>query len=64
MGVKTSGVYCGNCKKNVMAQRNAPNHILHLVLSVMTVGFWLVVWVLLAIAGVNSKRCTECGQKM
>ena len=62
MGVKTSGGYCANCKKNVMTQRNAPNHVLHLILSILTLGFWLVVWFLLAIGSANNKRCTECGQ--
>jgi len=31
------------------------NHILHLILSIITVGFWLIVWILVVI-GSNSER--------
>lgn len=31
----------------VMVVNKGPNHVLHLLLSVVTVGFWLPVWVVL-----------------
>ena len=29
MGIVTTGKHCNNCDKGVMAQKNAPNHVLH-----------------------------------
>ena len=64
MAVKTGGGYCANCKKQVMTQKNAPNHILHLLLTVFTAGIWLIVWILLIAGHIGGSRCTECGQKV
>lgn len=64
MPVRTGGGYCSNCKKNVMTQRNTPNHVLHLLLSIFTVGFWLIVWLLVTVGASGGSRCTECGQKV
>ena len=30
---------------------NRPNHILHLLLSIFTLGFWVIVWILIALNG-------------
>jgi hypothetical protein len=35
----------------VLVKGNRPNHILHLILSLLTAGLWLIVWVLLAAFG-------------
>ena len=62
MGVKTGGGYCPNCKKHVMTQKNTPNHILHLFISIITFGTWVIIWLLLVLGHIGKKRCTECGQ--
>ena len=64
MGVKTSGGYCRHCNKNVMTQKNTPNHLLHLILSVFTLGLWVIVWLLLILGHIGGSRCTECGHKV
>jgi len=64
MAVKTGGGYCPNCKKNVMTQKNTPNHLLHFFVSVITLGGWLVIWLLLALGHIGGKRCTECGHRI
>jgi hypothetical protein len=64
MGIKTTGKYCNYCQKNVMAQSNKPNHLLHLVLSVVTAGLWLIVWLVLVISSMGTYRCTQCGGKV
>jgi len=64
MGLKTTGGYCNFCKKSVMAQGTKPNHILHLVLSILTVGFWLPVWLVVSVAKAGGYRCTTCGNRI
>ena len=64
MGMKVKGAHCVHCKKNVMAQANKPNHVLHLILTVITAGLWAIVWLLLAAGSSGNYRCTECGQKV
>lgn len=34
----------------IMVKPASVNHVLHLILSVLTIGFWIPVWVILAIA--------------
>lgn len=40
----------------VLVQGHRPNHLLHLILSVLTVGLWLIVWAILAIIGGEKRR--------
>ena len=35
----------------VLVRGRRPNHVLHLLLSIVTVGLWLIIWVLLVIGG-------------
>lgn len=61
MGQKQTGRYCNHCKKNIMATKTTPNHILHLILTIFTAGMWGVVWMILYFK--ESFRCTECGME-
>lgn len=61
MGIKTTGKYCRNCNKNVMAQKNTPNHILHLLLTIVTAGVWSIVWLIITLSSAGGYRCTQCG---
>lgn len=47
----------------VLAERQTPNHILHLLLSVVTVGFWIPVWLLVTLFAPGAYRCPICGAK-
>lgn len=40
----------------VMVKGKRVNHLLHLILSVLTVGLWLPVWLILAIAGGEKRQ--------
>lgn len=35
----------------VIVQGKPVNHVLHLILSVLTFGFWIIVWILMAVGG-------------
>lgn len=40
----------------IMVKGHRPNHILHLLLTVLTVGLWAIVWVNVAIWGGERRR--------
>jgi hypothetical protein len=52
--------YCPKCKESVPASINGANHVLHLLLSLVTLGAWIPVWIVLAVLS-SSYRCTKCG---
>ncbi len=53
--------YCEHCKKQVIAKKKECNHVLHAILSLITGGIWLIVWLLCAIT-CDDYYCTECGK--
>ncbi len=57
-----TGGYCKYCEVRVMVRRNGTSHILHLLLAIVTMGFWIPVWFLMSIK-VGGWRCIECGCK-
>ncbi len=64
MGVQTARRWCPEDGKWVLATRQTPNHVLHLLLSVITLGVWVVVWFLAAVvAGSRAYRCPHCGAR-
>lgn len=58
---KTSG-FCKDCGKNAVLYRKSANHILHLLLSVFTLGVWLPIWFLISFQ-FGGWRCVNCGSK-
>ncbi len=40
----------------VLVKGHRPNHVLHLLLSVFTVGVWLPVWVAIAVLGGEKRK--------
>jgi len=56
---KRSG-FCTNCNKQRVILRKGTNHILHLLLTLATLGLWLIVWVGSAVK-FGGWRCTQCG---
>jgi hypothetical protein len=51
--------WCPRCEMRVKALRQQPNHILHLLLSLLTLGFWVLAWLLVSMN--RDWRCSECG---
>ena len=51
---------CVECEKTTMHYQEKPNYILHVILSICTVGIWLLVWLLF----INAKdpQCSICGR--
>jgi len=60
--VKQSSSYCKTCGKQTLHTKETPNHILHLLLSVFTLGLWLLVWLALVLISSGKRpRCSVCG---
>lgn len=63
MGIEYSTGFCEQCDENVKMQRSTPNHIFHFVMSVLTCGLWLLVW--LSVASEKTPWiCSRCGAKL
>jgi hypothetical protein len=55
---------CGHPTLHLIEDRS-PNHILHLLLSILTGGLWIVVWLCLAFTrGLGAPACIICGSAM
>lgn len=59
MGKRFARRYCYNCQSMVKAEWSGCNHILHLLLSMVTFGFWIIIWCL--VASSNGYKCSQCG---
>lgn len=61
--IETAGL-C-ECSKGgrVVIKRKRPNHILHLLLSLVTGGAWIIIWILLCVWNQDPWKCTQCGSK-
>ena len=53
---------CKPCGKHVRAARPSANHVVHLIISLLTAGLWLPIWLLCSIS-IGGWRCIECGKK-
>ncbi len=61
--METNQKYCKNCNELVAAHRKSTNHLFHLIASVVTCGFWLIVWGLSCIK-FGGWRCSKCGGRV
>jgi hypothetical protein len=59
--MQESSGYCRGCQKHVMIRRPTASHLLHLLLTLITMGLWLPIWVLSAVQ-FGGWRCTVCGK--
>lgn len=62
MGSQQLMAHCKACKMMTMHVRPSTSHVLHLLMSVITSGIWVVVWILAALANDSQKQCTVCGR--
>lgn len=53
--------FCQECGKYTLVKRKGVSHILHLLLSIFTIGFWVLVWIALALLNIGGWRCQTCG---
>lgn len=55
--------HCPKCAKHTLHVEESCSHILHLLLSVISAGFWIPVWILMALNAKTTGQCTVCGRK-
>ena len=53
---------CTSCGVPRMHVQRKANHFFHLLLTVLTVGFWIPVWVLVSVFQARP-QCMTCGEK-
>lgn len=53
---------CRNCDELVTVPVRRPNHALHAVMSILTMGLWLFVWLaaILEASAARPGRCPNC----
>jgi uncharacterized protein (DUF983 family) len=56
--------HCRTCEKATLHVQKSTSHVLHLLLSIITAGIWLIIWVLVAVSNSSQGQCTQCGQAM
>lgn len=63
MAVTASTAHCQVCDRQTLFHKQRINHVLHLILTIVTVGVWgLLVWLPLGIINSTRRpRCTLCG---
>lgn len=54
--------HCKKCGRATMHVQPSTSHVLHLLLSLITVGFWVIIWLLVAANNSSAAQCTECGK--
>jgi len=53
---------CPTCREHRLLRQPRPNHILHLILTLITFGVWGIVWlILVGRSGDQPARCTVFG---
>ncbi len=61
MSATSKMVFCRQCGRDVVPKKAPVQHGLHLSLSILTLGCWLPIWLLLWVVPFQ-KVCRECGQ--
>lgn len=55
--------YCQVCKRSTQHIRPSVSHILHLFLTIITAGIWLIVWLIAFFNAKSQSQCTQCGRQ-
>lgn len=53
-------LHCAACERPTLHVSQAPSHVLHLLLTLVTCGLWIFVW---AMQTSSTPQCTACGRK-
>lgn len=63
MSKLTARRMCKTCGQTRLFEKERQNNVLHLLLSIVTCGLWLPVWLLVAVCVAFSPyRCPVCGK--
>ena len=62
MGTNQVMHVCRLCRRPTQHLQPSTSHVLHLLLSIFTLGIWVIVWILAAVANSSQKTCSVCGR--
>jgi len=63
MTLQERSAFCDYCRCPVLGRREGPNNTLHLIMTFLTLGLWIPIW-LLASIGLGDFACPTCGGKV
>ena len=55
-------MYCKQCKAKTLHVQPTTSHVLHLLLSLITFGLWLIIWLIVTANNRNQGQCAVCGR--
>lgn len=53
---------CKHCQKSTLHIGPRTSHVLHVLLAIVTMGFWIPVWILVHLSNSTQLACTQCGK--
>lgn len=56
--------YCESCKRKTLHVGLSTSHVLHFLISIVTMGMWIPMWLIIAIRNEFSYECTECKEEI
>lgn len=54
---------CKKCGGKTLHLQPSTSHLLHLLLSILTMGVWVIVWLLVGQSNQSQGECTKCGNR-
>jgi hypothetical protein len=64
MGVQQLALKCEKCGEVTTHTRQTPNHVMHALIALFTVGIWIIPWIYVAVTAENEPaRCANCGRQ-
>lgn len=64
MNYKENTANCDVCNKQVLVRATSPNHVFHLMMTIITLGLWSTVWFYFTRIDKPIYRCSYCGYKI
>jgi TRAP-type C4-dicarboxylate transport system permease small subunit len=62
MPTKSISLYCPTCDAAMPHVKETPNHVLHAILTLLFVGAWGVVWLVVVLRDNAKPACSKCGR--
>lgn len=54
--------FCKTCNTQTIHLAPSTSHVLHLLLTLVTFGFWGIVWLIVYLNNTTQSSCTKCGR--
>ena len=52
---------CKKCKRETIHSAPKTAHIIHFILTIVTAGFWAIIWLIVALNNKTKAKCSVCG---